>query len=167
MISKASLKYIRISPRKFRQIIPLVKGKNAEYSVALLMATKKKAAVYAVELLKSAIANAKNSHQGLDTSTLYISKLLANCGPTMKRFRAASMGRASEILKRTSHIMLELDVAQPKAEEPKAVEHKGHKHEVKHEAHKPKAKEHVKEHAHAKEHKEKPHHKKAAKETKK
>ena len=108
MIAKAQLRYIRISPRKFRQIIPLVKGKKAEEAVAILMSVKKKASLYAIDLLKSAIANAKRI-QAVDSSRLYISRLAASGGPMLKRFRAASMGRAGMIRKRTSHIVVELD----------------------------------------------------------
>ena len=109
MITRSVLKYIRISPRKFRLIIPLIKGKRAEEAIAILMAVKKGASVYGIELLKSAIANTKRM-QGVEASDLYISKLTADPGPTLKRFRAASMGRASSIRKRTSHLTLELDL---------------------------------------------------------
>lgn len=108
MITKAQLKYVRITPRKFRQIIPLIKGKNPEVAIQILTGVKKNASQLAIALIKSAIANTKRI-QGLDQSTLYISKLIVNCGPSLKRFRAASMGRASMIKKRTSHIILELD----------------------------------------------------------
>ncbi len=127
MISKAVLKYIRISPRKFRLIIPLVKGKRCEEAISILMAVKKGASKYAIELLKSAIANAKRKQQGIDVSNLYVSKLIADCGPTLKRFRAASMGRASEILKRTSHLTLELD------EIKHSPQHQAHAHKAKEE----------------------------------
>jgi len=108
MITRAETRYIRLTPRKFRQVIPLVKGKNPEDAIAILMSVKKKASIYAIELLKSAIANAKRI-QGVDASNLYISRMVANGGPQLKRFRAASMGRASMIRKRTSHIIVELD----------------------------------------------------------
>lgn len=109
MVSKAALRYIRIAPRKFRQIIPLIKGRRAEEAMAVLSGVKKKASTYAIELLKSALANAKRI-QGMDVTKLYISNLIADGGPMMKRFRAASMGRATMIRKRTSHLTLELDV---------------------------------------------------------
>lgn len=109
MISTANVRYIRITPRKFRQIIPLLKGRRAEEALAVLISTNKKAAVYATEAIKSAVANAKRTHQGIDTANLYISKITADGGPMMKRFRAGSMGRASMIKKRTSHITVELD----------------------------------------------------------
>lgn len=110
MTSRAILRYVRISPRKFRLVIPLVKGKKAEEAIAILSAVKKRASGYAIELLKSAIANAKRNVQGLDTSTLYIAKMIADPGPMLKRFRAASMGRAGSIHKHTSHLTIELDV---------------------------------------------------------
>lgn len=106
------MRYARISPRKYRLIIPLVKGKKAEDAVAVLSSVKKRASGYAIELLKSAIANAKRKIQGLDTSTLYISKMIADPGPMLKRFRAASMGRAGSIHKHTSHLTVELDIMQ-------------------------------------------------------
>jgi len=118
MVARAVLRYVRISPRKFRLIIPLVKGKDPETAIAILMSIKKGAAKYAIDLLKSAIANAKRK-QGVDVSSLYISKLIADHGPMLKRFRAASMGRASMIHKHTSHITLELDETQaPAPKEP-------------------------------------------------
>ena len=120
MVSKAILRYTRLSPRKFRLIIPLVKGKRAEEAIALLTAVKKKASGIGIDLLKSAIANAKVKNQGIDTSTLYISKMVADPGPMLKRFRAASMGRASMIHKHTSHLTVELDVI--KTESPVSTE---------------------------------------------
>jgi large subunit ribosomal protein L22 len=108
MVTKASLNYVRISPRKFRQVIPIVKGKNPETAILILSTVKKGASKYAIDLLKSAVANAKRI-QGVDVANLFISRFVANGGPQLKRFRAASMGRASHIRKRTSHIIVELD----------------------------------------------------------
>ena len=109
MISKAILRYIRITPRKFRLILPLIKGKNPEEAIQILRAVKRGASKHAIDMLTSAIANAKRNDQGIDVSTLYISKMTADPGPTLKRFRAGSMGRASTIRKRTSHLTVELD----------------------------------------------------------
>ena len=108
MLTRAVLRFVRISPRKFRLIIPIVKGKNPEDAVIILRTVKKGASKIAIDLINSAIANAKRM-PGVDIGNLYISNLIANCGPQLKRFRAASMGRASPIRKRTSHIILELD----------------------------------------------------------
>lgn len=127
MISKAITRYARISPRKYRLVIPLVKGRKAEDAIAILSTVKKRASGYAIELLKSAIANAKRNVQGIDTSTLYIAKMVADPGPMLKRFRAASMGRAGSIHKHTSHLTIELDVL--KAEPPKTEQHPDKKHE--------------------------------------
>lgn len=137
MISKATLRYLRITPRKFRMIIPLVKGKNAEQALGILMNTKRGASKYAIDLITSAIANAKRKRQGIDVSTLYISNLIANHGPMLKRFRAASMGRASPIQKHTSHVTVELDEMKiPEVQKPekpvvakKEAVRKPHKHE--------------------------------------
>jgi len=123
MITRAQLNYVRITPRKFRQIIPLIKGKNPEVAIQILTGVKKGASQYAIALLRSAIANTKRV-QGLDQSSLYISRLVANCGPSLKRFRAASMGRASMIKKRTSHIILELDQTAASKEAAAHAEHK-------------------------------------------
>lgn len=142
MVARAVLRYIRITPRKFRQIIPLVKGRNPEEAIAILHSVKKGASKYAIDLLKSAIANAKRK-QGVEVSNLYISNLIATGGPMLKRFRAASMGRASMIKKRTSHITVELDdisaksgavekkpaeaeIRAPKGRKTRAVAAKGH-----------------------------------------
>jgi len=119
MISTATLRYIRISPRKVRPVIDLVKGKRADYALAALHGIKKKASPILIDLISSAIANAKRS-SGVEASELYVSNLIANGGPQMKRFRAASMGRAGMIRKRTSHITVELDTAAAKSEPAKA-----------------------------------------------
>ena len=109
MVARAVMRFIRISPRKFRQIIPLVKYRPVEEAIEILQNVNKKASTYAIDLLTSALSNAKNNVEGIDTSKLYITKFTADCGPSLKRFRAASMGRASQIIKRTSHITVELD----------------------------------------------------------
>jgi len=127
MVTRSVLKYVRITPRKFRQIIPFIKGRNPEEALAILASVKKGASVYGAELLKSAIAAAKRK-QGVDVDSLYVSRLVADPGPMLKRFRAASMGRASMIKKRTSHLTIELDEikkpkeAAPAPQKPKAKE---------------------------------------------
>lgn len=114
MIAKATLRYIRISPRKVRPVIALIKGKKAEDAIATLYSVKKRASALLIDVIESAIANAKRSPD-IDVSDLYVSNLIANGGPQLKRFRAGSMGRASTIRKRTSHITVELDVHTDKA----------------------------------------------------
>lgn len=109
MISKASANYIRISPRKIRLVIDLVRGKTVKQGMFILDNLNKKGALYIRELLLSAVANAKRVDKSLDEQALLISTIFADGGPVLKRFRAASMGRASRIIKRTSHVYIELD----------------------------------------------------------
>jgi len=122
MITRAVLRYVRISPRKVRPVISLVKGKRPSEAIAILFSVKKKASLLLIDLLESAMANARRM-QGVDVDNLYISNLIANGGPQMKRFRAGSMGRAGMIRKRTSHITVELDQLAAKAPEVKEAEH--------------------------------------------
>jgi large subunit ribosomal protein L22 len=121
MISKASANFVRISPRKVRYVIDLIRHKKVSEAQSILYGSPRRAGEIILKLLNQAIdAAVKNSQ--VDADTLYVSKILADGGPSMRRFRAASMGRASVIKKRTSHIQLELDLpkhlinAAPKAE---------------------------------------------------
>ncbi len=103
MESRASLKYARISARKVKIVIDLIRGKSVDEALAILKYTPKAASPLVEKVLKSAIANAENNHQ-MDRNKLVISEIYANQGPTMKRIRAATKGRANRIRKRTSHI---------------------------------------------------------------
>ena len=107
MISRAEAKYVRISPFKARMAIRLIKGLNAKKAESILEVLNQKSAFLLKKVLKSAIANAKN--KGYEEDKLFISKVVANPGPTLKRFRAATFGRAGAIIKRTSHLLIELD----------------------------------------------------------
>ncbi|MGE4357803.1 MAG: 50S ribosomal protein L22 [Candidatus Omnitrophota bacterium] len=107
MVSRAILRYLRLSPRKVRQVINLVRGKDTETAEAILISLNKRPAVYILKLLKSALANAE--FKGLKGRRLYISKITADGGPVLKRYRAAPFGRANMIRRRTTHITLELD----------------------------------------------------------
>ena len=103
MESRASLKYARISARKVKIVIDLIRGKSVDEALAILKYTPKAASPLVEKVLKSAIANAENNHN-MDRSKLVVSEIYANQGPTMKRIRAATQGRANRIRKRTSHI---------------------------------------------------------------
>ena len=118
MVARAEAKYIRMSPTKVRPVIELVKGKNAKDSLASLGLVNKKGAYYLLKVLKSAVANAKN--KGYQEEKLFISRVIANPGPVLKRYRAASFGRASMIRKRTAHILVELDTTEKLIEGAKA-----------------------------------------------
>jgi len=104
---KAKLSYLRTSPRKVRLVVDLVRGKSAEEAQRILNFTIKKAARDVQKLLKQAVANAKNNFQ-LEESNLFISKIMVNEGPKLKRWMPRSRGRANEIQKKTSHIILVL-----------------------------------------------------------
>lgn len=104
--AKALAKYIRISPRKMRLVVDIIRYKHVMEAKGILMASKKKAARIINKVLKSAVANAKGI--GLDVNRLYVSGARSDAGPTFKRFMTRSMGRADKILKRTAHLTLEL-----------------------------------------------------------
>ncbi len=103
MEAKATAKYLRISPRKARQAVDLIRGKRAQEALFLLKVIPKKSARLVYKVLQSAIANAENN-RGLDVDKLVVSQAFANPGPTLKRIRPRAMGRAYLIRKRTSHI---------------------------------------------------------------
>jgi large subunit ribosomal protein L22 len=108
MIANATARYLRMSPMRVRQVIALIRGKDVTTSAAILMHTNKGSTSAIGKVLQSAVSNAKQ--KGLMEEQLFISKITANQGPSWKRFRAASFGRAASILKRTTHLTIELDV---------------------------------------------------------
>ena len=103
---RAITKHLRIAPRKMRIVIDTIRRQQAQEAVGILMLLKKKGARMAVKTLKSAIANAKNL--GLNENRLYVSDVRADGGPVFKRFLTRSMGRADKILKRTTHLTVEV-----------------------------------------------------------
>jgi len=108
MISKAIAKYLRISPRKTRSVISLIKGKSVDEAAGILEGLNKRASSLLAKLLNSAIANAKR-FPNVQKQDLYISDIYADGGPQIKRTRAEALGRASVIRKPTSHVTIELD----------------------------------------------------------
>lgn len=109
MISQASVKFVRIAPRKVRYVIDLIRKKRVNQAQAILHGSPRRASGILQKLLGQALDAAQRNSQ-VSAADLMVSKVLADGGPIMKRFRAASMGRASSIKKRTSHIYLELDL---------------------------------------------------------
>lgn len=103
MEARAIAKHVRISPRKLKPITDIVRGKNADEALTMLEYTPRAGASVLAKVIKSAKANAENNHE-MDAEKLYVAEIYANQGPTMKRWRAASMGRGVKILKRTSHV---------------------------------------------------------------
>jgi len=103
METKAVAKYIRISPQKARLVADVVRGMNAEKAVTTLRFMPKKAARIIRKVLESAVANA-DQMEAVDVDTLYIKEIIIDGGPMLKRFSPRAQGRATRILKRTSHI---------------------------------------------------------------
>ena len=100
---KATTRYARISPFKLRLPIDEVKGKNAEQALTILKFMPLKAAGIIYKALQSAVANAEHNNE-VDVDKLIVKNIIVDQGPSMKRFRPRARGRASRILKRTSHL---------------------------------------------------------------
>lgn len=113
MEAKAVARYIRMSPRKVRLVVDQIRGKAVNDAYRILQFSKKAAAEPVEKTLRSAVANAQYQaeEQGevLDVDELVVSECYADQGPTMKRWRARAMGRASPIHKRSSHITIVVD----------------------------------------------------------
>ena len=105
MEAKAHLKYARISPRKVKIVLDLIRGKDVAQAMAILKNTPKSASEYLTKLLRSAVANAENNFN-MDASKLYVSECFVCAGPTLKRSMPRAQGRAFRILKRTSHVTI-------------------------------------------------------------
>ena len=105
MEAKAKVQYVRISPRKVKIVLDLIRNKPVDVALATLELTPKAASPIVAKLLKSAIANAENNN-GMSRDELYVSECYVNAGPTLKRIMPRAQGRAFRILKRTSHITI-------------------------------------------------------------
>lgn len=103
MHAVAKLRFARISAQKGRLVADQIRGLPVEQALNELAYSKKKGAAMVKQLLDSAIANAENNI-GADVDELTVKTVTVDEGPTMKRIRARAKGRASRILKRTSHI---------------------------------------------------------------
>jgi len=106
MEARAYLKFIRISPRKVKIVLNLIRNQPADKAKAILKFTPKAATEYLLKLLDSAVANAE--FKEMDTSKLYVAECFVCPGPTLKRIRPRAQGRAFHILKRTSHVTMVL-----------------------------------------------------------
>ena len=105
MEAKAYLKYARISPRKVKIVLDLIRNKDVDTAMGILKNTPKSASEYLIKLLKSAIANAENNFS-MDRSKLYVSECFVCPGPTMKRMMPRAKGSGDRILKRMSHVTI-------------------------------------------------------------
>ncbi|HVJ47532.1 50S ribosomal protein L22 [Desulfitobacterium sp.] len=103
MQAKAIARYVRISPRKVRQVVDLIRGKKVSDALAILQFTPKGATEPVTKVLQSAVANAEHNYE-MDGDSLFVAEVFVDQGPTLKRIRPRAMGRADQIRKRTSHI---------------------------------------------------------------
>ncbi|WP_456415518.1 50S ribosomal protein L22 [Thiolapillus sp.] len=103
MQAVAKLRHARLSAQKGRLVADQIRGLPVERALETLQFSKKKGAALIKKILDSAIANAENN-EGADVDELRVTAIMVDEGPTMKRIRARAKGRASKILKRTSHI---------------------------------------------------------------
>jgi large subunit ribosomal protein L22 len=105
MEARAVLRNCRISPRKVKIVLDLIRNRSVEQALAILRNTPKAACGILEKLLNSAVANAENNH-ALDPVLLVVSECFVCPGPTLKRIRPRAHGRAFRVLKRTSHITM-------------------------------------------------------------
>ncbi len=108
MEAKAQARYVRVTPRKARRVVDLIRGKQAGEAVAVLEFAPQAASETVRKVVQSAIANARQAadrtSEPFDERDLVVRAAYVDEGPTMKRFRPRAQGRAYRINKRTSHI---------------------------------------------------------------
>jgi large subunit ribosomal protein L22 len=107
MEARAVAHHIRVSPLKARQVADLVRGKAIKEALGILRYTNKKSAPLINKVLKSAVANAEHNFD-MDSDALYVSAIMIDVGPTLKRMKPRAYGRADVMRHRTSHITVVL-----------------------------------------------------------
>ncbi|OGI20060.1 MAG: 50S ribosomal protein L22 [Candidatus Melainabacteria bacterium RIFCSPHIGHO2_02_FULL_34_12] len=145
-MAKAIAKYIRMSPRKLRRVIDVIRGKDANSAQTVLKFMSYAAARVIEKVLKSAVSNAKENNS-LNPNELKVTKAYVDQSTTLKRWRAVSRGRGFPILKRTSHVTIEVNHDEKTAQKyadndnahktehkraPKTTQVHDHKHDHKH-----------------------------------
>ncbi len=105
-------KFVRVQPRKVRIIADQIRGRNAVHAAALLQFHASKGAKMLRKIIVSAMANAQENH-GISPETLNIQTIMIDEGPRLKRMRARAMGRGARILKKTAHITVVVEDAEP------------------------------------------------------
>jgi len=108
MSVKASNRMVRMTPRKVRVVANQIRGKGVQDAIDYLTFCKRRPARPLLKLIKSAVSNADRKG-GMDVDNLYISELLVDKGPTMKRWMPRARGMATPVLKRSSRISIRLD----------------------------------------------------------
>ena len=108
MAVRAQAKYVRVAPRKARDVIDQIRGKSVADARATLLLTNRGAAKLVAQVLNSAVANAEHNNN-MAADELYVKDARVDEGPTMKRWRFRAMGRVNRIEKRTSHITVAVE----------------------------------------------------------
>lgn len=106
-MSKAKMKNISISPQKVRLVAKKMKGLNIQKALDILAFSKKKCSFFIRKLLNSAVSNAEHN-EGKDIDELIVSSIIVNEAPCLKRIKARAKGKANRIVKRSSHLYIEL-----------------------------------------------------------
>ena len=106
MEAKAVAKYVRVTPRKADQVLQLIRGKRVDQVTEILDFTPKHVAKVIGKVLKSAVANAVAIEGKINIEHLRVKEAVAGAGPSLKRFLPRAQGRATPIIKRTSHITI-------------------------------------------------------------
>ena len=104
---EAKHRFARISPRKARLMMNLIRGRDVDDAITLLKFSKQRSSVMIEKVVRSAVANA--GEQEADTGSLFVKEAWADPGPTMKRFMPKDRGKAYNIMKRTSHLVVTLE----------------------------------------------------------
>jgi large subunit ribosomal protein L22 len=108
VVVRAQAKYVRVAPRKAREIVDLIRGKSATDARTALAFANRGAAKVVAKVLNSAIANAANNNN-LSADELFVKEAYVDEGPTLKRWQFRAMGRVNRIRKRTSHITVAVE----------------------------------------------------------
>ncbi len=109
MEARAKARFVRVSPRKARLVVDMIRGENINRALNIVKFTQKRAARVVEKVLRSALANAQNNHGIKNIDGLFVKEAYVDQGPTWKRVQPRAMGRAYRIKKRTSHITIVLD----------------------------------------------------------
>ncbi|MBU2524282.1 50S ribosomal protein L22 [Patescibacteria group bacterium] len=123
---KAILRQVRLSPKKANLVAGIIRGKKVEEALNLLKFTPKKGAKILYKVIASATANAENNFKQ-DKKNLSITEIVVNEGPTYKRSMPCSRGRVHPILKRTSHITVNVGILEEKEDKKSSKKAKGTK----------------------------------------
>lgn len=107
MAARASVKYLRVPPRKARLVADLIRGKATREATSILRFTTNKSAKMIEKILKSAVSNVTFDGK-VDEKSLFVKDVVVNVGPVLKRVNSRAQGRADRVNKRTSHITVVL-----------------------------------------------------------